>query len=140
MALAGAQQHREDEQVVPVDQVRVGQAPRELRAAVDEDGAAVLLPERGDVLVRAQDRRLAPVVDQGVVAERGRDHELGQLLVGGVVLRSGPRPRERLVAAAAEHQRRRLGELLGLEREGLRHEVDFAHPAAAAVPFGRIAG
>ena len=45
-ALARPQQHREHEQVVPVDQIGVRQAPGQLGAAVDEDGAAVLSLER----------------------------------------------------------------------------------------------
>src|SRR5690606_40239739 len=66
----------------------------------------------------------SPPVDKGVLGQCARHHVLGELLVGGVVLRLGPGLRERLVAAAAEHQRRRVGEFLLLEGPGLRDELE----------------
>ena len=49
-ALAGAEQDREDQQVVAVDEVRGGEAPGQLGAPVEEQRSAVTGLQRGDVL------------------------------------------------------------------------------------------
>ena len=75
----GTQQDWEDEQVVPVDQIRLGEAARELGAPMDEDRAAVHRSERCNIIGRAQDRRRAPSLDEVRVGECRRDDVLGKV-------------------------------------------------------------
>jgi hypothetical protein len=68
-ALASAEQDREHQQVVTVDQAGVGEVTGEGGAAVDDDRPALGLLERGDLVERTENGGLAPVVDQVVVGQ-----------------------------------------------------------------------
>src|SRR5699024_8353032 len=102
--LACVQEHREDQQVVPVDEAGIGEPSGEFGTAVEEDAAAFAALELGHLVAGAQDRSLAPAVVQSVLAEGRRHHVFRQIRVRGVVSGVAPDGSERLVVATAEHQ------------------------------------
>ena len=90
---AGAEEQREDEQVVAVDQAGVGEAGAQGGAAVDGDRAALGLLEGSDVVDRAQDRGRPPGI--GVLQGGGYD-----VLQGADLYSRAPRPGGDVLARA----------------------------------------
>src|SRR5712692_9878361 len=97
-----------------------------------DDRPALGLLERGDLVERAENGGLAPVVDQVVVGQGRRDDVLRHRLVAGVhrVLAVGELRQvrldlaERLVTGPPEQHRRALVLLATLELVGLLDELD----------------
>ena len=103
--------------MVAVDQIGVGEAAGQLRAAVHEERAPVTTLELGDVVERAQDRGRPPPVDEiGVAFQPIVDLPRRRPFAYEALVRCRrpgfERPDELLAAALAERAMGRLGRLI----------------------------
>jgi hypothetical protein len=141
-ALASAEQDREHQQVVTVVQAGVGEVTGGGGAAVDDVRPALGLLERGDIVERAENGGLAPVVDQ-VVRRSGSSRRRTS---ASPCSRGAPSPcrwrspqvqpdlAEHPATGPPEQHRRALVLLATLELVGLLDELDVLERGADRTP------